>query len=184
MNNDLPEDKKTKIVANSKIPQMSALESMIGNFQTKLADLKLQQDKITGDSSGNGTLGLLDADPKKAYQHIEETLNTGLEILANAKMLIESAPDADGLSAAASVMSAVQSLFREFTSIWQKQMHFQNMINLEAVKLQNKKELETHRMKLKLDYFNATNTAGELKNGGGGEKVPFNTKDFIDAFEE
>lgn len=186
MDNDfdyLPDEEKTKFVANNKLPQMSALESMIGNFQSKLADLKLQQDKIIGESDSDGTLGLLEADPKKTYRHIEEALNTGLEILANAKMLIESAPDADGLSAAASVMSAVQSLFREFTSVWQKQMYFQNMINLEAVKLQNKKELESHRMKLKLDYFNATNTAAEVGESGS-EKVPFNTKDFINAFNE
>lgn len=166
-----------QFIPKTKLPQMAALDNLIGSFQSKINDLKLQQEKVSSDET---QLGFLDSDPRKTYSHIEEALSTGLEILANAKMLVESAPDADGLSAAASVMSSVQSLFREFTSIWQKQMNYQNAINLEAIKLQNKKELESHRMKLKLDFYNATNTNADISEKK--EQVPFNTKNFIEAF--
>jgi hypothetical protein len=159
----------------TKLPQMSALDNLIGSFQSKINDLKSQQDKVSKDET---QLGLLESDPSKTYAHIEDALGTGLEILAHAKMLIESAPDADGIAAAASVMTAVQSMFKEFTSIWQRQINYQNAVNLEAVKLKNKKELEEYRMKLKLEYFNTVNTAGEI---GEAKRIPFNTKDFIDS---
>ena len=169
-----------QFIPKTKLPQMAALDNLIGSFQSKINDLKLQQEKVSSDEAQLNQLGFLDSDPRKTYSHIEEALSTGLEILANAKMLVESAPDADGLSAAASVMSSVQSLFREFTSIWHKQMNYQNAVNLEAIKLQNKKELESHKMKLKLDYYNATNTNADISEKK--EQVPFNTKNFIEAF--
>lgn len=170
---------QNKTVPKTKLPQMAALDNLIDSFQSKINDLRLQQEKVSSDETQLSGFGFLDSDPRKTYSHIEEALATGLEILANAKMLVESAPDADGLSAAASVMTSVQSLFKEFTSIWQKQMNYQNAVNLEALKLKNKKELEEYRMKLKLDYYNSTNTAGEI---GTVQQIPFNTKDFIEAF--
>lgn len=169
-----------QFIPNTKLPQMAALDNLIGSFQSKINDLKLQQEKVSADEAQLNQLGFLDSDPRKTYSHIEDALSTGLEILTHAKMLVESAPDADGLAASASVMTSVQSLFREFTSIWQKQMDYQNAVNLEAIKLQNKKDLESHRMQLKLEYYNATNTHADIS--GKKDQVPFSTKSFIEAF--
>lgn len=171
-----PKEKKEK--TPTKLPQLSALDAMIGNFQSKLNVLKEQQAKIAEKSKEESPLNLIESDPTKTYSHIEEALVAALEILQNAKLFVENTPDGEGFSAAASVISSVQSLFKEFTSIWQKQMNYQNAVNLEAIKLQNKKELETHKMQLKLKYFNQT-TSKDMSNGN--TSIPFNTKEFIDA---
>lgn len=167
----------SKPVPKHKLPQMSALDNLIGNFQNKIQSLREQQDKIT-ESSNETSLGFIQSgDPTKVYTQIEETLASALEILEMSKQMIDAAPDAESVSAAASVMSSVQSLFREFTSIWQKQLNYTNAVNMENLKLQNKKELERHKMELKLEYFNKTNSHDFNDN----KSVPFNTKNFIDA---
>lgn len=162
-----------------KLPQKEALDALIGSFQDKLISLKSQQQELATTSNAESPLGMLGSDPSKTYIQIEETLKTALEILELAKLNLEAAPDAESFSSAGSILASIAPLFKEFTSIWNKQLNFQNSVMLENLKLKNKKELEEHKMKLKLQYYNDTNSG----NASGSEVVPFNTKDFIDALD-
>lgn len=162
-----------------KLPQKEALDALIGSFQDKLTSLKGQQQELASTSNAESPLGMLGSDPSKTYIQIEETLKTALEILELAKLNLEAAPDPESFSSVGSILASIAPLFKEFTSIWNKQLNFQNSVMLENLKLKNKKELEDHKMKLKLQYYNDTNSG----NASNNEVVPFNTKDFIDALD-
>lgn len=164
---------------SKKLPQMDDLNSLIGNFQSKLETLRNEESRVSAMSSETGIRkNLFNSDPQETYKKIEESLETGLQILERAREFIEAAPDAEGFEAASYVMNSVQSMFKEFTAIWQKKLNYENNVNLEMLKLKNKKELDEHRMKLKLEYFNAT-TSKNITNSQ--EVVPFNTQNFIEA---
>lgn len=160
----------------SKLPQMQALDNLIGNFQTKIQNLQQQQAQLS-EKTENNNIGFLNKNPEETYKSIEDTLESAQEILSMAKQFALEAPDSETFSSISSIIGSIQSLFREFTSIWQKQLNFQNAVAMENLKLQNKKELEDYKMKLKLEYYN--NTA--QNSSSGNKTIPFNTKDFING---
>lgn len=164
----------------TKLPQQEALNALIGSFQDKLNSLKVKQAELAAANSQEDSLGLLGSDPTSTYSHIEEALKQGLHILELVKLELEAAPDPNGFTAAASILSSIQPLFREFTSIWNKQLDFQNRVNLESIKLKNQKELEDHKMALKLKFHQETREGNSTNTN---QAIPFSTKDFIDAIE-
>lgn len=163
----------------TKLPQKEALNALIGSFQDKLNSLKVKQAELAASNSQEDSLGLLGSDPKSTYSHIEEALKQGLHILELVKLELEAAPDPNSFTAAASIISSIQPLFKEFTSIWNKQLDFQNRVNLEAIKLKNKKELEEHKTALKIKFHNETREGATMES----KSIPFSTKDFIDAID-
>lgn len=179
-------------MAQTKKPQMAALDKLISNFSEKLTTLKAQQEQVEQETAiqestggDNALSDFIANSPIKTYNQIEETLKSGLEILETAKLWADSAPDSETFSSIASLLSSIQGLFGEFTDIWKKQIGYQNAVNMENLKFQNKKLLEEHKYNLKLKYYNETKTTNTTDGSIGPIKdIPFNTVDFINALEE
>lgn len=169
-------------------PSMAALDKLIDSFSGKIEALKKEQEQVMSESESlpenNKETKLSDFianSPVKTYNQIEDTLKAALELLDTANLFATSTPDPETFASIASLISSIQSLFAEFTDIWKKQINYQNAVNMEKLRFQNKKALEDHKYALKLKFHNETNTlnadANNLKN------VAFNTLDIINQLK-
>lgn len=163
----------------NRVPTMEGLEKLIGSYSAKINELKNEQNDIKAKQESTSGEFAIAASPESTYGAIEDLLETSLEIMAQLKIFIQSTPDAESFASAASMINSTQGLFNEFTSIWRAKLKQDNAIALEAVKLQNKKDLAAFQNDLKIAYYKATNNndMGEA----AGTKVPFNTAEFIKA---
>lgn len=165
-----------------KLPQLEALNQMIGSFESKINDLKTQQNQLA-DTAANANILTLSASPEETYSKLGDTLQTALSILNDVKAQLEAAPDADTYAAASSLITSIQHLFGEFTSIWKRQLELQNKLTLEEIRQRNRLALEEHKMNMRIKYHNEVKSIPLTNDPRTGvastDVVPFSTKDFM-----
>ena len=129
----------------------------------------------------------MSVDVSAAYAALGTLVSTGKAILENSKYLIDNNPgDADAVTAAASMITALQSTIKEFTKVHTAKINYDRQLALEKLKLENKKEL----MRIKFEEMNRlikskNNGGGLIGNGQEGQDgstrlVPFNQEKIID----
>lgn len=107
--------------------------------------------------------------PETIYKQISELVDTGNRMLKTSLYALEMDPLAEGgASGAASVLSAVKDVTKEFTKI-----HFQNLKHIQSIELERvKQENREKLLKIKLDAMN-----GAMKQVE--ELVPYCQEDVV-----
>lgn len=174
----------------TKKPSMAALDQLIDSFSGKLAALKKEQEQVIADSQSipentkeTELSDFIANSPIKTYNQIEDTLKSALELLDTANLFATSTPDPETFASIASLISSIQGLFTEFTDIWKKQINYQNAVNMENLRFQNKKALEDHKYELKLKFHNQTTALDADGNNLKPKNVAFNTLDIINQLK-
>lgn len=107
--------------------------------------------------------------PETIYKQISELVDTGNRMLKTSLYALEMDPLAEGgASGAASVLSAVKDVTKEFTKI-----HFQNLKHMQSIELERiKQENREKLLKIKLEAMN-----GAMKQVE--ELVPYCQEDVV-----
>ena len=85
-------------------------------------------------------------DDQKIYNELNNILATGDKILRASEYLVTSTPDPDNIASAASLISSLKDVMKEFTVLYRDEIKFKRQMQLENFKAQKKKELVLLKM--------------------------------------
>ena len=132
--------------------------------------------------SGAKSSGEIEIDAVKAYAALEDLISVGKTILDNSKFIIETNPDdSEAVASAAAMVNALRDTVKEFTKLHVSKISHQRQLELERVRIENRKEL----MKYKFDEMtklmaNKNNPLQLGTDGGMVPLIPFNQEKIIE----
>ena len=84
--------------------------------------------------------------PDAIYDRLNKLIETGDTLLKTTQYLIQSSPDADNISSAASLISSIRDVVHEFTVIHRDKLKFDQQLQLEQYKAAQKEKLLKMRL--------------------------------------
>ena len=110
--------------------------------------------------------------PDIIYHRLNQLIETGDNLLKTTQYLIQSSPDADNISSAASLISSIRDVVHEFTVIHRDKLKFDQQLQLEEYKANQKEKL----LKLRLEH-----TSTPKNNDVSENMIEFSQESIIDA---
>ena len=92
--------------------------------------------------------------PDVIYSRLNKLIETGDNLLKTTQYLIQSSPDADNISSAASLISSIRDVVHEFTVIHRDKLKFDQQLQLEQYKATQKEKL----LKMRLENNQSTSS--------------------------
>ena len=83
--------------------------------------------------------------PDMIYNELSELIIISKKLLKNAEYMLETNPDGESLSGAASLINAVRNVIKEFTNLYRDNIKYEKMKEIEKYKNDLKKELMEHK---------------------------------------
>ena len=120
---------------------------------------------------------LSSVDPNLVYNKLNNLVETGDKILKTAQYLIDSAPDADNIASASSLIGSIKDVVHEFTVLHRDKLRFEQQKEIERFKAEQKEKL----LKMRANLFSKNTTTIESESV---DTVEFSQEQIIEKLVE